>query len=121
MRKTILSLFVTLLLLSGCKTKEVIRYVDVPSITMRIDSFTTHKTDSFVQFQKGDTLFRDRWQTLFKQQIKIKVDTIYKPYEVRVEVPTEKEVIKYKHDTIWWIGLIGTICGILFLLYKIIK
>ena len=119
--KTILTVFLAIILLSGCKTKEVIKYVDVPSIKLQIDSFTTHKTDSFVQFQKGDTLFRDRWRTLYKQQIKIKVDTIYKPYEVRVDVPVDKIVIQYKHDPIWWIGLIVSIGGFLFLLYKIIK
>jgi hypothetical protein len=119
--KTILSLFVTLILLSGCKTKEMIRYVPINNTITRIDSFTTHKTDSFIQFQKGDTIYRDRWRTLFKQQIKIKSDSIYIPYEVRVDVPVDKVVIKYKHDTIWWIGLIVSIGGLLFLLYKIIK
>ena len=119
--KTILTVFLAIILLSGCKTKEVIRYVDVPTIKLQIDSFTTYKTDSFVQFQKGDTLFRDRWRTMYKERIKIKSDSIYIPYEVRVDVPVDKIVIQYKHDTIWWIGLIVSVGLFLFTLYKIIK
>jgi hypothetical protein len=119
--KTILSLFLTFFLLIGCKTKEVIRYVPVKSVVYKIDSVEILKTDSFREYVKGDTLYRDRWKTLYKVHERLQHDTINVPYEVRVDVPVDRPVIQYKHDAIWWIGLIVSIGGLLFLLYKIIK
>lgn len=119
--KTILIVILALFLLGGCKTKEVIRYVDIPSVSVRIDSFTIQRTDSFREFTKGDTIYSYRWKTLFKDRVKIKMDTINIPFEVRVPFEVEKEVIKYKHDTVWYVGLLFIIGTLLFLLYKIIK
>jgi hypothetical protein len=121
MKKLILSLFLTLFLLSGCKTKEMIRYVPINSIVYKIDSVEILKTDSFREYVKGDTLYRDRWKTLYKFHERLQHDTIMVPYEVRVDVPVEKIIIKTQKDAVWWIGLIVSIGGLLFLLYKIIK
>lgn len=123
--KTILSVILALFLLSGCKTNEVIQYVDKPypitNTVVRIDSFTTLKTDSFREYVKGDTLYRDNWKTLYKDRVRIQRDTLKIPFEVRIPFEVEKEIIKYKHDTVWYVGLLFIICTLLFLLYKIIK
>ena len=123
--KTILSVILVLFLLIGCKTKEVIRYVDKPypvtNTVVRIDSFTILKTDSFREYTKGDTLYRDNWKTLYKDRVRIQRDTLKIPFEVRVPFEVEKEVIKYKRDTVWWIGLSFIVGLLLFVLYKIIK
>jgi hypothetical protein len=119
--KTILSIFLTLILLSGCKTKEVIKYIPINNTVTKIDSFTVLRTDSFVQTSKGDTIYRDRWRTLFTDRIKLRVDTLKVPYEVRTPFEVEKKVIEYKHDFIWYVGLLVIISTFIFLLYKIIK
>jgi hypothetical protein len=125
MRKIILSVIFALFLLSGCKTKEVIQYVDKPyavtNTVVRIDSIEVFKTDSFREYIKGDTIYRDSWKTLYKDRIRIQRDTLKIPFEVRVPFEVEKEIIKYKHDTVWWIGLSFIVGALLFGLYKIIK
>ena len=119
--KTILSVILALFLLSGCKTKEVVRYVPINNTVIKIDSFIVLKTDSFREIRKGDTIYSDRWKTLYKESIRIQHDSIDKPYEVRVPYEVEKIVIQYKHDTVWWIGLSFIVGALLFGLYKIIK
>jgi hypothetical protein len=123
--KLILIAFTALFLLSGCKVKEVIRYVPTPpTIVTKIDSITVLRTDSFREYVKGDTLYQLRWKTLYSEKIKIQKDTLSIPFEVRVEVPVEKIVIKYKHDLLWWIGLLcfGIVIGIIgFKIYKVFK
>lgn len=78
----------------------------MPQIITKIDSVTIIRTDSFIEFRKNDTIYQQKWKTLFKEKIKIQKDTVSVPHEVRVEVPIEKIVIKYKRDILWWIGLV---------------
>ena len=119
--KTILSLFLALLLLSGCKTKEVIRYVPITNTVTKIDSFTILKTDSFREFTKGDTIYKERWRTLYKSRVQIKHDTLTKVIEVAKPYSVEKEVIKYKRDWIWYMGLFFVLGAGLFCIYAIFK
>ena len=104
---------IALLLLAGCKAKEVIRYVpvEVPVITERIDSVTIERTDSIFIKQRNDTVFYERFKTLYKDRIKIERDTITKL--VTKDVPYEVEKIVYvKKDD--WVRRIGI--GALYLL-----
>lgn len=119
--KTILSVILAIFLLGGCKTNEVVRYVPVKSVVYKIDSVEILKTDSFREYVKGDTLYRDRWRTLYKVHERVQHDSIDKPYEVRVPYEVEKIVIQYKHDTVWYIGITFIVGALLFGLYKIIK
>lgn len=124
MKKLILTCFLAIIFFSGCKSKELIRYVEIPQIINRIDSVTIMRTDSTIIYTKSDTVYFEKWKTLFKEKIKIQKDTVSIPYEVRVEVPIEKIVIKYKRDLLWWIGLIcfGLVFGyIAFKVYKKVK
>ena len=122
--KLILTCFLAIIIFSGCKTKELIRYVEIPQIINRIDSVTIVRTDSTIIYTKSDTVYFEKWKTLFKEKIKIQKDTLSIPYEVRVEVPIEKIVIKYKRDLLWWIGLVcfGLVFGYFaFRVYKKVK
>ena len=102
-----LLLYICVLLLFGCKTKERIVTVEVVSHdtlwhekTER-DSIFLHDSIFVNQFAKGDTIFqiKDRWHTEYRDKyiydtISIaKVDSIPVPYEVQVEV--EKKLS-------WW-------------------
>ena len=112
----ILIAFAALLLLSGCKTtKEVIKYVEVPKISIQIDSVYTHSTDSFIEKQKGDTLYKLRWKTLYKDRVSIKTDTITKVLTQRIETIKEVKV----RDKIWYLGLVGLVAIVLLLLWKL--
>lgn len=120
--KLILIAFTALLLFSGCKVKEVIRYVPTPpTIVTKIDSITVLRTDSFREYLKNDTVYQLRWKTIYSEKIKIQKDTVSIPFEVRVEVPVEKIVIKYKHDLLWWIGLVCFGIVIAYIGIKVLK
>lgn len=121
MKNIILSIAVALLLLSGCKAKEriVIQTVEVPRIEVRVDSITIHRTDSFVQKFKGDTVYFESYKTIYKDKIKIKIDTITKL--VTVEVPVDREVVKYKWGIMSWIGLGLSLAGFAWAILKLKK
>ena len=120
--KLILIAFTALLFLNGCKVKEVIRYVPTPpTIVTKIDSITVLRTDSFREYLKNDTVYQLRWKTIYSEKIKIQKDTVSIPFEVRVEVPVEKIVIKYKHDLLWWIGLVCFGIVIAYIGIKVLK
>ena len=107
MKQAILSLIFALFMLGGCKTKEsiVIQTVEVPRIEIRIDSVLVHRTDSVVRYSKGDTVFFEKYKTLYRDRIKIQKDTVSKVIEVPVEVEVEKIVTKLRTDWIWWVGM----------------
>lgn len=127
MKKLLLYIFV--LLLFGCKTKERIVTVEVVSHdtlwhekTER-DSIYLHDSIFVNQFIKGDTIFqvKDRWHTEYRDKyiydtISVaKVDSIPVPYEVQVEV--EKALA-------WWqkiLMILGGIFGISTITYIFLK
>lgn len=112
-------------LLSGCKQIE---YVPVETIkhdsiyinTHKVD--TLFKTDSTVIHEKGDTIFYDRWHTIYKVRESIdtiyqsKVDTIQVPYEV---VKVEKE--KYTPKLVKILAWIGGTALAIFIILAILK
>lgn len=85
----------------GCKTKE---YIKVPSVrteyVCRTDTFakldSIYMKDSVYVFQKGDTVFhnkfvyRDRYHNIYK----VKTDTIVKRDSVAVPYPIERQLTK---------------------------
>lgn len=127
MKKLLLYIFV--LLLFGCKTKERIVTVEVVSHdtlwhekTER-DSIYLHDSIFVNQFAKGDTIFqiKDRWHTEYRDKyiydtISVaKVDSVPVPYPVEVEV--EKKLS-------WWqkiLMILGGIFGISTVTYIFLK
>ena len=95
----------------------MIRYVEIPKETIRIDSVTIERTDSFIQFAKNDTIYQQRFKTIYKDRIRIERDSIAVPFEVKVEVPVE--VIKVnKFGLLDWIGTFSILILVLWILKK---
>lgn len=70
MKRLILSVFLGLLVLSGCKTKETIKYIDRVNEITKIDSVYLFLQDTMYLQTKGDTIFVNR--------IKVRIDYKYK-------------------------------------------
>jgi PBP1b-binding outer membrane lipoprotein LpoB len=70
MKKLILSVILATLLFSGCKTKEVVKYVDRVNETIKIDSIYQFLQDTMYLQKKGDTIYVNR--------IKVRIDYKYK-------------------------------------------
>jgi len=123
MKKLILSLILALFLFSGCKPTEriVIQTVEVPRIEIRVDSVLVQRTDSFVQYQKGDTIYFEKYKTLYRDRIKLRTDTVSRIVEVPVEVEKIKVVEKLRTDWIWWIGIVSLIGIAIFAFIKLRK
>ena len=92
--KKVIFLLVLVLSLSSCKIKEVVRYIEMPVVTVQKDSIYLYKVDSVVVYQKGDTIFKEKYKTIFKDKFKYKVDSVSVPIEVQVKVPVEKIIEK---------------------------
>lgn len=128
MKQLILTLFLALVLFSGCKTIEVIKEVPVivKEYVQRVDTFTLVTNDSVYIHQKGDTVFSERFRTVFRDRIKIRVDSIPYPVEVK-EVSTKIEKVPVEvpiRDVFWWLGVLILLYGfirlVLFLRKKIV-
>ena len=117
MKKLILSLFLALILSSCVKTIEVVREVPVTvkEYIQRVDTFTQHTTDSVYIHQKGDTVFSEKFRTVYRDKVKIQIQRDSVPYVVEVtktDVRVEKEEVPVKvRDWIWWAGAIALIYG----------
>ena len=113
MKKLILSLFLALVLSSCVKTIETVREVPVTvrEYIQRVDTFTQHTTDSVYIHQKGDTVFSEKFRTVYRDKVKIQIQRDSVPYVVEVtktDVRVEKEEIPVKvRDCIWWVGAIA--------------
>jgi hypothetical protein len=121
MKKLILFFAVLVVLLASCKSKELIRYVEVPTIKVKIDSVIVHRTDSIVSFQRGDTVYVEKYKTLFRDRFRIKIDSISIPVEVIKEKPVE--VIKEKPvlGFFWWTGVLSILLAGIWAVWKIRK
>ena len=108
----------------GCSTKKVVSESDVQRVvvqhtdTLR-DSVWVERThierDSVIVFQRGDTVYRDRWRTDTIYQSKR--DSIPYPVEVTKEVPAEltwwQQTRLYLANTLLVVlGLIGIGWGV---------
>lgn len=124
MKRVILSLFLGVILFAGCKPTEVIRYVDKWHETTKIDTINTIQKDSIVIRSNGDTVFVEKYKTMFKDRVKIlnKNDSIFKTDTIvkNVQLPA-KEIIKYKWGLFDWLGLGVLLYFIGFIALKILK
>lgn len=123
-RHILLAPFMCLFLLFGCKTK----YVPVESVRTEIEyrdrwqRDSIHVRDSIVIQSKGDTVFRDRWHTVYKDKLLRDITYIYRTDSIQVPYPVER-------DLTWWqrakvqvgeiaIGVIIALCLIIALLIR---
>lgn len=123
MKKSILSLFVALLFLNGCKTtndiqyvdREVIRYVD----KLIKDSVYINNTDTIKIEQKGDTVFLTNIKWRIQYRDKLQRDTFLLTDSIKVYVDKKEIVEKNKWGILDWIGLTSLMALFIFILYKL--
>lgn len=97
---------ISLFLLISCKTRYITEYqtVEVPVIhnELRVDTVrdSVHHTDSIVVFQRGDTVFSEKYRYITKWKERSKIvnttDTLYKTVEKPVPVEVEKELTAFQ-------------------------
>ena len=113
MKKLILTLFLAIILSSCVKTIETIKEVpvEVTKYVQRSDTLIVNTTDSVYIRQKGDTVFSEKFRTVYRDRVRVERDSV--PYIVEItktDVRVEKEEVPIKvRDWIWWIGAIGII------------
>ena len=127
----ILALVMLAVVLCGCKTKYITEteYKEVPVVMhdtvakniWRID--TTIVKDSVYFAVKGDTVFKERYNT--KWRIKVAHDTINKVFEKPVEVlrTSKKTETKEVNRLYWWQKVLMLIGGasLIYLIVQIYK
>ena len=88
-----------------------VKYIPVETIKTRteyVDRFKTdsvHVRDSVFMIVKGDTVFKDRWRTVYKEVYAR--DTVSRQDTIRVPYPVE--VIKEKYrvpESLWWLVIL---------------
>lgn len=127
----ILIVAVLSLLLSSCKT---IQYVPVEKVVTEYKTNTVHdsvylevvKHDSVVIEKLGDTIFVNKWHTLYKDRWKeiVSIDTIIKVDTIPVLYPVEKKLTKWQKTKMetGGIAIVACVTAILiFIIYWIIK
>lgn len=95
-------LLIALIMFSSCATKIVTvpeihtEYITKHDSVMMHDSIHVH--DSMVIKQTGDTIFCDRWHTLYKDRWRdrVLIDSIIKTDSVAVPYPVEKKLTKWQ-------------------------
>lgn len=142
--KTILSLFLALLLLNGCKTKEVIRYVDRNVLVYEKKTETVRDTfikylpqkQSVITTQKSNLATDFSFSLAFIDSLGLLNHSIenfevipskvieknnFSKLVITKTITIEKTKIINQRDGIWWIGLFFIIGCFLFCCYAIIK
>ena len=109
--KPILTLFLAIILSSCVKTIETIKEVpvEVTKYVQRSDTLIMNTTDSVYIRQKGDTVYSEKFRTVYRDRVQLQRDSV--PYIVEIKKTEFREVEKpvKVRDWIWWIGAIGII------------
>ena len=106
--KTIVFVILSILFLFGCRTQKDIQYVPVQTTKIeyqdRLQRDSIHVLDSVFIHQKGDTVWLERYKTVYKEYLKhdsvSKTDTIRVPCPVTVEKPVNY-ITGWQHFQIW--------------------
>ena len=121
--------FTIIIVTIGCSTKKVVSESDVQRVvvqrtdTLR-DSVWVERThierDSVIVFQRGDTVYRDRWRTIYKdnargverERVVIKHDTIQVARDVVIE-RKPSQWVQMKRDVV--VLCVGILLSFLFI------
>lgn len=105
----ILSLFLATLSLVGCKpTERIIEVpVEVTKYVQRSDTVQVYSTDSIYIRERGDTIWIEKYKTLYRDRIQVRVDTVPKVVKVTEKITLEKKV--KVRGVIWWSGIVGIV------------
>lgn len=120
----ILSLFLATLSLVGCKpTERIIEVpVEVTKYVQRSDTVQVYSTDSIYIRERNDTVWIEKYKTLYRDRIQVRVDTVPKVVKVTEKITIEKK-IKVR-GFVWWSGLVAIVAlcvGIIIGLLRIKK
>ena len=102
----ILSLFLATLSLVGCKpTERIIEVpVEVTKYVQRSDTVQVYSTDSIYIRERNDTVWIEKYKTLYRDRIQVRVDTVPKVVKV-----TEKITLEKKNQSSWYV-VVGACC-----------
>lgn len=96
-------IYIILLTSAICFTScRSIKYVPVEAVKTevqykdRVQKDSIHIKDSIFMFMQGDTVFRDRWHTEYKDKIIRDTSYIHKTDSVQVPYPVEKQLTKWQ-------------------------
>ena len=112
------------MLLTSCKTKTVVVEKVVDRYTHTTDTIRDSiRNDVFVkEYVKGDTVFVDKLQTMYKYVYRAKSDTFIQrdtiPYIVTQEVAKEKELTLWQRIRLWLFLPMAMLLVIAFLIIK---
>lgn len=112
------------MLLTSCKTKTVVVEKVVDRYTHTTDTIRDSiRNDVFVkEYVKGDTVFVDKLQTLYKYVYRAKTDTFIQrdtiPYVVTQEVAKEKKLTLWQRIRLWLFLPMAMLLVIAFLIIK---
>lgn len=98
----IICLIIAAIMCMGCATKVVTvpeihyEYITKHDSVVKYDSIHVH--DSVVIKQSGDTIYCDRWHTMYKDRWrdKVVIDSIIKVDSIAVPYPVEKKLTKWQ-------------------------
>jgi hypothetical protein len=103
MKKNLYILLPILLLLPSCKS---VQYVPVEKVVTEYKTNTVHdsvylevlKHDSVVIEKLGDTVYINKWHTLYKDRWRenIQIDTLIKTDSIQVPYPVERKLTKWE-------------------------
>lgn len=106
--------------LTSCRS---VQYVPVESVRTEIEyrdrwqRDSIHVQDSIVIQSKGDTVFRDRWHTLYKDRLLRDTTYIYRTDSIQVPYPVEKKLTRWQTIKLETGGIaIGVIIVLLFVI-----
>ena len=105
---------------TGCsrKTITVIERHDSIITQRHIDTLRHYQRDSVFILMKGDTVFVNHYNTLEKERISIKHDTINVNTEKPVVVEKEKKVTPH---WAWWLLLVDIVAALMFVAVIILR
>ena len=112
------------MLLTSCKTKTVVVEKVVDRYTHTTDTIRDSiRNDVFVkEYVKGDTVFVDKLQTMYKYVYRAKTDTFIQrdtiPYIVTQEVAKEKKLTLWQRIRLWLFLPMAMLLVIAFLIIK---
>lgn len=120
----ILLCIIVCMLLTSCKTKTVVVEKVVDRYTHTTDTIRDSiRNDVFVkEYVKGDTVFVDKLQTMYKYVYRAKTDTFIQrdtiPYVVKQEVAKEKKLTLWQRIRLWLFLPMAMLLVIAFLIIK---
>ena len=119
--KPILSLFLATLMLFGCRTTEIVREVPVEVIkyVQRSDTVTTVRTDSVYIRERNDTVWIEKYKTLYRDKITVRIDTV--PTVVRLKETITVTKVKKVRGVIWWSGIVALIALCVGIVYGLLR